>query len=376
MIRINLLPHREEARKRRRQQFYAMAGAAVGLAALVVFLGYTIINGLISSQADANDFLKREIAVLDKQIAEIKLLKEKTQALLARKQVIEDLQRDRGETVYLLTELVKQVPEGVYLKSLKQEGQKVNITGYAQSNARVSALMRNLEASPWLENAQLIEVKATVLNGRRSNEFAMNFMLTRTQAIADEFRGLNPNDPGSWPQLPKIAALLGILLVLTVAGWWFLWSDQLAELEVKQKEEETLKQQYLEKKRQAVNLDLYIEQLAEIDRSFGALLKQLPNKSEVEALLIEVNQAGLGRGLQFDLFRPGAEQVKDFYAELPIAAFAADIAKLPRIVTLNNIAIAPVKDNALTLDATTKTFRYLDEEEVAKQKKAAQGANK
>ena len=207
------------------------------------------------------------------------------------------------------------------------------------------------------------------------------------QAIADEFRGLNPNDPGSWPQLPKIAALLGILLVLTVAGWWFLWSDQLAELEVKQKEEETLKQQYLEKKRQAVNLDLYIEQLAEIDRSFGALLKQLPNKSEVEALLVEVNQAGLGRGLQFDLFRPGAEQVKDFYAELPIAvkinggyhdfgAFAADIAKLPRIVTLNNIAIAPVKDNALTLDATTKTFRYLDEEEVAKQKKAAQGANK
>lgn len=207
------------------------------------------------------------------------------------------------------------------------------------------------------------------------------------QAIADEFRGLNPNDPGSWPQLPKIAALLGILLVLTVAGWWFLWSDQLAELELKQKEEETLKQQYLEKKRQAVNLDLYIEQLAEIDRSFGALLKQLPNKSEVEALLIEVNQAGLGRGLQFDLFRPGAEQVKDFYAELPIAvkinggyhdfgAFAADIAKLPRIVTLNNIAIAPVKDNALTLDATTKTFRYLDEEEVAKQKKAAQGANK
>ncbi|MBL8419440.1 MAG: type 4a pilus biogenesis protein PilO, partial [Dechloromonas sp.] len=188
------------------------------------------------------------------------------------------------------------------------------------------------------------------------------------QAIADEFRGLNPNDPGSWPQLPKIAALLGILLVLTVAGWWFLWSDQLAELELKQKEEETLKQQYLEKKRQAVNLDLYIEQLAEIDRSFGALLKQLPNKSEVEALLIEVNQAGLGRGLQFDLFRPGAEQVKDFYAELPIAvkinggyhdfgAFAADIAKLPRIVTLNNIAIAPVKDNALTLDATTKTFR-------------------
>ena len=207
------------------------------------------------------------------------------------------------------------------------------------------------------------------------------------QAIADDFRFLNPNDPGAWPPIPKMAALAGILLALVIAGWWFLWSDQLVELETKQKEEETLKLQYLDKKKQAVNLDLYIEQLAEIDRSFGALLKQLPNKSEIEALLIEVNQAGLGRGLQFDLFRPGAEQVKDFYAELPIAvkinggyhdfgAFAADIAKLPRIVTLNNIAIVPGKDGALALDATTKTFRYLDEEEVAKQKKAAQAAKK
>ncbi|WP_153146667.1 type 4a pilus biogenesis protein PilO [Dechloromonas sp. H13] len=205
------------------------------------------------------------------------------------------------------------------------------------------------------------------------------------QAIADDFRFLNPNDPGSWPLIPKLTMLLGLFVALLVAGWWFLWSDQLAELESKQKEEETLKQQYLDKKRQAVNLDLYIEQLAEIDRSFGALLKQLPNKSEIEALLIEVNQAGLGRGLQFDLFRPGAEQIKDFYAELPIAvkinggyhdfgAFAADIAKLPRIVTLNNIAIVPGKDGVLSLDATTKTFRYLDEEEVARQKKAAQVA--
>ena len=192
------------------------------------------------------------------------------------------------------------------------------------------------------------------------------------QAIADDFRYLNPNDPGAWPLVPKLTMLFGLFVVLLVAGWWFLWSDQLAELEGKQKEEETLKQQYLDKKKQAVNLDLYIEQLAEIDRSFGALLKQLPNKSEIEALLIEVNQAGLGRGLQFDLFRPGAEQVKDFYAELPIAvqiiggyhdfgAFAADIAKLPRIVTLNNISIVPGKDGELALDATTKTFRYLDE---------------
>lgn len=214
------------------------------------------------------------------------------------------------------------------------------------------------------------------------------------QAIADDFRFMKPNDPGAWPVVPKVTVLIGLLVIILVGGWWFVWDEQLTELESKQREEETLKQQYLEKKRQAVNLDLYIQQLAEIDRSFGALLKQLPDKSEIEALLVEVNQAGLGRGLQFELFKPGQEQVKDFYAELPImvkinggyhdlGAFAADIAKLPRIVTLNNIAIAPVKDGGvLSLDATTKTFRYLDEEEIARQKKAeqqkkaAQGANK
>jgi len=207
------------------------------------------------------------------------------------------------------------------------------------------------------------------------------------QAIADDFRYLNPNDPSVWPLIPKVTLLVGVFVVLLVAGWWFLWSDQLVELENKQKEEEVLKQQFLEKKKQAVNLDLYVEQLAEIDRSFGALLKQLPNKSEIEALLIEVNQAGLGRGLQFDLFRPGGEEVKDFYAVLPISvkinggyhdfgAFAADIAKLPRIVTLNNINITPGQGGVLALDATTKTFRYLDDEEVARQKKAAQGAKK
>lgn len=217
---------------------------------------------------------------------------------------------------------------------------------------------------------------------------AMSLPKIDLQAIADDFRFMNPNDPGAWPIIPKVTVLLGLFLLLLAGGWWFVWNDQLVELETKQKEEETLRQQYLDKKRQAVNLDLYTQQLAEIDRSFGALLKQLPNKSEIEALLIEVNQAGLGRGLQFELFRPGGEEIKDFYAELPITvkingsyhdfgAFAADIAKLPRIVTLNNISIAPIKDGGvLSLDAVTKTFRYLDEEEVAKQKKSAQGAKK
>ena len=207
------------------------------------------------------------------------------------------------------------------------------------------------------------------------------------QTILDDFRHMNPNDPGSWHKIPKVTVLLGLFLTIIVAGWWFVWNDQLTELGTKQREEETLKQQFLEKKRQAVNLELYTQQLADIDRSFGALLKQLPNKSEIEALLIEVHHAGLGPGLQFELFRPAQEQIKDFYAELPIAvkingtyhdfgAFAADVAKLPRIVTLNNLSIAPLKDGVLTMDATTKTFRYLDEEEIARQKKPAQGAKK
>lgn len=208
------------------------------------------------------------------------------------------------------------------------------------------------------------------------------------QRLLDDFRLLNPNDPGAWPLAPKISLLVGVFVTILVAGWWFFWDAQLVDLQTREQEEETLKQQYLDKKRQAVNLDLYTQQLAEINRSFGALLKQLPNKSEIEALLIEVNQAGLGRGLQFELFRPGQEIVKDFYAELPISvkingayhdfgAFAADIARLPRIVTLNNIAITPTSAaGGLSLDATTKTFRYLDDEEIARQKKPAQGAKK
>ncbi|MDR2186977.1 MAG: PilN domain-containing protein [Azonexus sp.] len=181
MIRINLLPHREIAKKARRQQFFVLFGLVAVLAALVVFVVYTFIDGAINSQAGRNTFLTTKIEELNKEIAEINGLKEQTQALLARKQIIEDLQRDRGETVYLLSEMVKQVPEGIYLKSLQQTGLNVNVTGYAQSNARISALMRNLETSEWLERARLIESKAVLLKGRRVNEFGMNFAQTRTK---------------------------------------------------------------------------------------------------------------------------------------------------------------------------------------------------
>jgi len=208
------------------------------------------------------------------------------------------------------------------------------------------------------------------------------------KAILADFRNLNPKDVGAWPLIPRVSALLGLAAAILLAGWWFVWSDQLDALAARQQDELKLKEQFIAKKTQAVNLDLYTQQLTEIDRSFGALLKQLPNKAEVEALLIEINQSGMGRGLQFDLFKPGQEIVKDFYAELPISvrltgnyhdfgAFAGDIGKLSRIVTLNNVAIVinpQSKDGTLVMDAITKTFRYLDEEELAAKKKAAQAA--
>lgn len=204
-------------------------------------------------------------------------------------------------------------------------------------------------------------------------------------AIAEDFRRLNPNDVGTWPLLPKCAALIGLFVLLLASGWYFVWMDQQELLETKRNEEIRLKEDFLNKKRQAVNLDLHVQQLNEIDRSFGALLKQLPNKAEVESLLVEINQSGMGRGLQFELFKPGPELIKDFYAELPISvklvgnyhdfgAFAGDIGRLSRIVTLNNLSISAGKDGGLVLDAVTKTFRYLDAEEIARTKKAVPGA--
>jgi type IV pilus assembly protein PilO len=204
----------------------------------------------------------------------------------------------------------------------------------------------------------------------------------------DDLRSLDPSNIGNWPFAPKFGMLLIGLIAIVFAGYWFDWQGQLEELDRSQKKEEQLRQVFLEKKKQAVNVDIYRKQLDEIVQSFGTLLKQLPNKSEMDALLTDINQAGLGRGLQFELFRPAAhETMSEFYAELPIniritgnyhelGAFASDIAKLPRIVTLNDININPSKDNTLAMDAVAKTYRYLDEEEIAKQKQAAKAKKK
>ena len=181
MIRINLLPHREEKRLAQKRQMGVIAGGVAILGVVSVLLGYTIIAGIIEYQKGNNDFLKSEISKLDKEIAEIKALKEKTKSLLDRKKVVEDLQTDRSSSVHLLDQLVRQLPEGIYLKTIKQTGKVITLQGYAQSNARVSTLMRNLEESPWLESPNLVEVKAVTVNNLRANEFTLTVVLSPPQ---------------------------------------------------------------------------------------------------------------------------------------------------------------------------------------------------
>jgi type IV pilus assembly protein PilO len=193
-----------------------------------------------------------------------------------------------------------------------------------------------------------------------------------------DLKNLNPKTPGAWPWPAKIIAFVIMFIVVVAAGAVFLWQDQWETLGRAKEEEDKLKETFLQKKKQAINLDLIKKQLTETQESFGALLKQLPSKSEMDALLTDINQAGLGRGLQFELFKPGAETVNGSFTEQPIAIkvtgnyddlgkFSGDIAMLPRIVTLNNISISPLKDG-LAMDATAKTYRYLDEEELAAQR--------
>jgi len=205
----------------------------------------------------------------------------------------------------------------------------------------------------------------------------------------DELRRLDPKKIGSWPAAPKIGVLLIIFLAILGAGYWFDWKGQLEQIDAEKNKEQELKKTFTAKKTEALDLPLYRKQLEDIEKQFGALLKQLPGKSEIDALLTDINQAGLGRGLQFELFKPASDEtVRDFYAELPISiritgnyhdigAFASDVGKLSRIVTLNDIALSGGKDSGvLVMDATAKTFRYLDDEEVANQRRAAAAKDK
>jgi len=199
----------------------------------------------------------------------------------------------------------------------------------------------------------------------------------------DDLRRLDPKDIGNWPALPKLGVLLLAFIGCLAASYIFDWQDQVDAIDASKQKELTLRDTFLDKKKQAVDLDAYRKQLDDIEKSFGTLLKQLPSKSEMEALLTDINQAGLGRGLQFELFRPAAnETISEFYAELPITirvtgnyhdmgSFASDISRLSRIVLLNDIAVTQSPTGVLSMDAVAKTYRYLDEDEIAKQKKSA-----
>ncbi len=206
------------------------------------------------------------------------------------------------------------------------------------------------------------------------------------EGVAEQFRGLNPNEPGQWPMLPKLAAFFVVVLVVIALGWFLVLADVQAALDAEREKEPNLKQDYSSKLAQAVNLPELRKQKSQVEEYVTQLEKQLPGKAEMDALLSDINQAGLGRGLQFELFRPGQILVKDYYAELPIAlrvsgryhdvgSFAADVSNLSRIVTLHNLnVVAPTgKDlgGALSMEATARTYRYLDAGEVAEQKKSA-----
>ena len=201
----------------------------------------------------------------------------------------------------------------------------------------------------------------------------------------DELKNVDPKTPGSWPWLVKIFSFVFMFVVVVVAGAIAFWQGEWDDLQRVKQEEEGLRNTFLTKKREAINLDIIKKQLIDTQQSFGALLKQLPSKSEMDALLTDINQAGLGRGLQFDLFKPGPEAATGVFTEQPITIkvtgnyddlgkFASDISQLPRIVTLNNISISPGTGGVLNMDAVAKTYRYLDEDELAAQKRAARAA--
>jgi len=200
-------------------------------------------------------------------------------------------------------------------------------------------------------------------------------------SVRAQFRGLNGIPPAQWPLVPRLLCGAGVMAVVIVLGWYFYWSSQLDDLDRAATEEASLKEAYKSKVQQAINLDALRKQKQQVGEYVLTLEKQLPSKAEMDALLSDINQAGIGRGLQFELFKPGQVIVRDYYAELPITirvtghyhdigAFASDIANLPRIVTLNKMSLVAGKDNVLTLDAVAKTFRYLDEDEIAAQRKA------
>ncbi len=371
MPRINLLPWREAQRKRQRQEFFLGIAAAIGTAALVALLGRVQMSAAIANQNERNAVIEAEIAELDKQIAEINGLENQKRRLIARMEIIETLQRSRPEIVHVFDEIVRVLPEGVYLTLLRQNGPRIEVRGVAQSSTRVSAFMRNIDNSQWLADPSLQIVETKGADQSRGAEFTL-FANQRSQvpvdgegaaegggpmnqlkAFFEQLRNLDPNDPGRWPLGVRLGTTVLLFILAAGAGYyWFVWKAKRPELLEARAKETELWATLETKAKKAANLQAYKDQLAEMEKSFGAMLRQLPNKTEVPNLLVDISQSGLAAGLEEKLFQPEGEIRKDFYAELPIrirltggyhemGAFASGIAALPRIVTLHDIEITP-----------------------------------
>ena len=356
VVRINLLPHREQKRAARQRQFISLAGVARASSAS---RSSALVHGFLATQIDnqksRNTLLKGEIAKLDEQIKEIDKLRDQIQPVLARKQVVETLQANRSEAVHLLDQLVRQLPDGIYLKSIKQAGAKVTMVGYAQSQrARVHAdaqhrgvaVARRTRAGrdqaraaparrtrprrpedqrvhpelPGQARAPPLDVKAASAHGAGQAGRRRPRRAQGSQGMnLEDIRRLNLREVGNWPVLPKVAILTAIVRRHRRARRAASTGRTSSTRSSRTARGDEAQGPVQREEGQAINFDLYVQQLKEVEQSFGALVKQLPNRAEIDALLTDINQAGLGRGLQFELFKPAAqEKMAEFYAELPI----------------------------------------------------------
>ncbi|KAF1014602.1 MAG: hypothetical protein GAK31_02089 [Stenotrophomonas maltophilia] len=503
MARINLLPWRAERRKQRQKEFYAMLGmAALGglLLSLMIWFYY---GREVSGQNERNAFLQSEIEKVKEQNKEIDRLDQQRARLLARKEVIEQLQAKRSQMVHLFDALVRTIPDGVVLTSLKQEGDILTLEGRTQSNARVSAYMRNLETSGWMTNPELsiIEARAPDKDGKTTGPVSdikslpyVFVVKVKLPAQGEEVAapgGLNPdgsvaapadaaapavaplapasadpaaatpapsaapaapatappapatapaaprpaptrpegsrlaqppqatlalpqggprmsqkkitlndldfNNIGNWPQKAKMVFCAVLALVILFVSWMLLISDKREELASAESKEVTLRQEFHKEQQRALKLGPLKQQLAQMEQVLQQMLRQLPSKTEMPDLIIDISQTALSSGLANELFEPQPEQIQEFYAEKPIklrmvgsyhqfGAFVSGVASLPRVLILTmhdinlklkdkdsktGITAAAARAGALELSGTVKTYRYLDDNEVAAQDKAA-----
>lgn len=399
MARINLLPWREELREQRKQQFLVILGGVLLVSGALVFLGGQYLNTAIEHQGARNDFLRKEIVVLDARIKEISELRSRRQQLLERMKIIQDLQGNRPIIGRVFDQLVRTLPDGVYFTDLKMTGKNIAIAGAAESNNRVSNLMRNMDASeadrPDPERGQggdpgrggpgqrvpTDRAADAARRGRRQGE-AWGCARSQEMSLASSLESLRKidvndldlNNIGSWPAAVKVIVCVLLTAAVLALGYNFHLRDLQTQLEQQAAQEESLKQQFATKAFQAANLEAYKAQMKEMEESFGALLRQLPSDTEVPGLLEDITRTGLGSGLEFEEIKLLPEVTQQFYIELPIqisvvggyhdlATFVSGVSSLPRIVTLHDFEIKPASpDNTskLRMSILAKTYRYND----------------